>query len=259
VIKVCRTAVQLLVHIGSLVGESGGGSGADNAAFLRRVVGSEGLKIQTFHLSHLALSLWSAAEKAQPRCANTPVAAPQLTSEESAVYTELRSLMHEVLLLLGMFSLGAPRNAEALRWRWCGHPTMLHRLCDLPFAYFCEPRLRAVLFPTLLCACLHDSVNLRILTSRLSPEHLLCFLRNASLSEPAASTHMPPAVLIDDPSELPIVSIEYALAARLPPDTWAEATRFFSNRSESPLVDPGTNSGVDPPAAACDPETAVGA
>ena len=44
-----------------------------------------------------------------------------------------------------MFALGTPRNAEALRWRWNRHPTMLHRLCDLPFGYFCEPRLRAVL------------------------------------------------------------------------------------------------------------------
>ena len=146
--------------------------------------------------------------------------------------TELRALMHEVILLLGMFALCAPRNAEALRWRWQGHPTMLHRLCDLPFAYYCEPRLRSVLLPTLLCACLHDSVNLRILSSRLSPTHLLNFVRlnasgaypTAALSAGSSSTdgsstaspasppaYSPPAALIDDPSELPIVTMEYTL------------------------------------------------
>ena len=158
------------------------------------------------------------------------------------MYHELKSLMHEVLLLLGMFALGAPRNAEALRWRWAGHPTMLHRLCDLPFAYYAEPRFRSVLFPTLLCACYHDSVNLRILSSRLSPAHLLRYLRAAA--SPATSTapgepspspaYTPPAALIDDPSELPIVTMEYSLPARLPPALWIEALRCFSTRPVSP-------------------------
>ena len=120
VIRVCRTAVQLLVHVGSLGGESGGdkqlgGSekAKDNAAFLRRVLGGESLKIQTFHLSHLTLTLWSAAEKARPK--NSPAAsphhqqpsysqpmvssAPTLTSEEAAVCNDLRHLMHEVFKL----------------------------------------------------------------------------------------------------------------------------------------------------------------
>jgi len=167
-----------------------------------------------------------------------------------------------------MFTLAAPRNAEALRWRWSGHPTMLHRLCELPFAYYCEPRLRSVLLPTLLCACLHDTVNLRILSSRLAPVHLLTFLRISAAGGAASSTgenqpppsptsappsYTPPAVLIDDPSELPIVSMNYDLAARLPPEMWNEAIAFFSTRPESPAPD---FLGVEPPPlAANDSET----
>lgn len=149
------------------------------------------------------------------------------------MYTELRSLMHEVILLLGMFSLCAPRNAEMLRWRWSGHSSMLHRLCDLSFSYFCEPRMRVVLLPTLLCACLHDTVNLRILSSRFAPAHLLNFLRlnSAPASTPDAPgiggtslplAYTPAAALIDDPSELPVVCIEYGLASRLPPEARAQ-------------------------------------
>ena len=269
VIKVCRTAVQLLVHVGSLCApEPGTATSGPNSGpgLLRRLLGGESLKIQTFHLSHLALTLWQAAERARPRGgapASVPSTMPHspalpggavvtLTSEEAAVCTELKSLMHETLLLLGLFSLNTPRNAEALRWRWSGHPTMLHRLCELPFGYYCEPRLRSVLFPTLLCACINEPVNLRILTSRLAPEHLIHFVRNAQAAMPtrqpgeAAAPPVLPANLIDDPSELPIVSMEYALAARLPVEMWKEAIGFFSARPESPLPDLG----MEPPPAA---------
>ena len=57
----------------------------------------------------------------------------------------------------------------------------------LPFVYFVDPRLRAVLFPTLLCACLHDTVNLRILSSRLAPAHLLTPRAVTAPSSPASS------------------------------------------------------------------------
>jgi hypothetical protein len=155
-----------------------------------------------------------------------------------------------------------------LCWRWQGHPTMLHRMCDLPFGYYCEPRLRCALLPTLLCACLHDPFNLRILSSRLAPAHLLNFIRiNASpppppgapgapgapgngsgaLAEPYPTTYTPPAALVDDPSELPVVSMEYALAARLPPHLWPEALSFFATRPASPVSDGVGARGVEPP------------
>ena len=255
VIKVCRTAIQLLVHIGSLGAEGGGGgpSAASGAGFLRRILGSEELRINTFQLSHLTLSLFEAVERAHSLlgCASSGGScASETTSpqgrflvDEIAVSIELRSLLHEVLLLLGIFALRSPRNAEALRWRYKDHPTMLHRLVGLPFRYFCDPQCKLALFPTLLCAVLHESVNLRILTSRLSPEHLLTFLRTEMLAR-QSSVSLPgerfsdysaslssPAVLVEDPSELPMVSLEYALAARMPPSLWQEAVRYLAEEA----------------------------
>ena len=171
-----------------------------------------------------------------------------------------------MLLLLGVFTLDCARNSEALRWRWGTHPTMLHRLVDLPFAYFVDPRLRQVLLPTLLCACYREHVNFRILATRLAPEHLIVYLRreieardaDGALGSLSASgggggggggglgsaPSLAPAVLVDDPSELPIVSLEYGLHARLAPSRWAEAMRYLATRPESPLP---VVEGVEPP------------
>ena len=149
---------------------------------------------------------------------------------------------------------------------------MLHRLVELPFRYFCEPRCRQVLLPTLLCAVLHEPVNLRILSSSLSPEHLVTFLKTQSLAvgttnqagatqaagatqvagatQAAVGTPPPlaPAVLADDPSELPMVSLENGLAARVPPALWPACMRYLSERPESPM--PGPIDGVEPPPSA---------
>ena len=149
---------------------------------------------------------------------------------------------------------------------------MLHRLVELPFRYFCEPRCRQVLLPILLCAVLHEPANLRILSSCLSPEHLVTFLKTQSLAvgttnqagatqaagatqvagatQAAVGTPPPlaPAVLADDPSELPMVSLEYGLAARVPPALWPACMRYLSERPESPM--PGLIDGVEPPPSA---------
>ena len=105
--------------------------------------------MQTFHLAHLALHL---CEQLDPRglaavpavSAATPAApAPPYymhtmgappTDVPRDVRLELRRLTHEVVALLGLFSL-RPRagagadlcNSEILRWRWGEHPIMLYR------------------------------------------------------------------------------------------------------------------------------------
>jgi hypothetical protein len=55
-------------------------------------------------------------------------------------------------------------------------------------------------------------------------------------------------VLADDPSELPMVSLEYGLAARVPPALWPACMRYLSERPESPM--PGPIDGVEPPPSA---------
>jgi hypothetical protein len=185
------------------------------------VLGTGELKVQMLHLSHLTLQY----------CDNSLFRAPAGGGGAS----ELRGLLHDVLLLLGVFALGCRANSEVLRWRWRGHPTMLHRLCALPFQYFCEAKLRAVLMPALVCGCLRDTANLRILSSRLSSEHLLLFIREQVRAQPAEQQQHPPeelgppAVLVADPSELPVVSMDHSLGCRLAPAEWANALDFFEH------------------------------
>ncbi|KAL8603812.1 hypothetical protein ACOMHN_058547 [Nucella lapillus] len=49
-------------------------------------------------------------------------------------------LLHQVILCLGYFTLLHPDNQVVLQ----------QQLCSLPFQYFSDPRLTAVLFPALI-------------------------------------------------------------------------------------------------------------
>ena len=106
----CRSAVQLLVHLGSI-----------DAAFLRRVLGCNELRVQTFHLAHLVLQhhmecVNGAATASTHGSAGalSRSAAPPLPA---GVAAELTELLHEMLLLLGQYTLGSTANGEILRWR----------------------------------------------------------------------------------------------------------------------------------------------
>ena len=205
-----RASIQMLIHLGCL-----------EASFLRRALGGGVFRVELFQICHLVLHLNERLGTSPPGGRTPPATA------------ELRALLHDVLLLLGTFTLGSRGNAEILRWRWGEHPTMLHRLSALPFRYFCQPRLRLVLLPTLVCACLRDEHNIRILSERLSPAHLVRFLREEQAAN--APTEPPLAAsLIADPSELPIVSMDFRLAARLPPAEWRAALEFFESASVPP-------------------------
>ena len=60
----------------------------------------------------------------------------------------------------------------------------------------------------------------------------------------------PAAVLLPDPSELPIVNMDYALSARLPREEWAGAIAFFSRQPASP----SSTASSPPPARSVDGE-----
>jgi len=209
VLSVCRLAVQLLAHVGAI-----------DAPLLRRTLGATEPKAQLLHLVHLALDLCNDAGDATG-------------ADDRARAEEVRSLLHELLLLLGIFTHTSRANAELLRWRKGEHPTMLHRLVSLPFGYFCVPRLRAVLLPTLLCGCFRDAANTRILAAHLHPDHLVRFLKEELAAGPPAA-QPPAALLVADPSQLPAVTMDYALAARLPPAEWEAALEFFQRPPEPP-------------------------
>ncbi|KAL6855941.1 hypothetical protein ACP4OV_018743 [Aristida adscensionis] len=60
-------------------------------------------------------------------------------------------LLLESLLLLGYFSLFHAGNQTVLRWG--KSPTILHKVCDLPFVFFSDPELMPILAAALIAVC----------------------------------------------------------------------------------------------------------
>ena len=94
----------------------------------------------------------------------------------------LQSIINELLLFIGYFCLLRPRNQDVLHWG--SHPTILQKLCDLPFDYFCKPRLLEALMPTLLIACYKHEGNLVVVREQLNVKHIIAFM-DSSESEPS--------------------------------------------------------------------------
>ena len=91
-----------------------------------------------------------------------------------------------------------------------------------------------MLLPTLIAGCVHDVDNSRILARRLSAQHLLRFLREQMAAAPTATELTPATELSADPSELPMVAMDFALSSRVPSRLWPAALAFFSTRPETP-------------------------
>ena len=105
------------------------------------------------------------------------------------------------------------------------------------------------LLPTLLAGCLHDVPNFRILSQRLSAQHLVRFVREQQArarppQQQQGGDLTPAALLSADPSELPMVSMDFALSSRVPPAQWSAALAFLSApRPESPPSEGDTPGG----------------
>lgn len=62
------------------------------------------------------------------------------------------------------------------------HPTVLQKLCQLPFQYFSDPQLIKVLFPSLIAACFNSRQNKTILEHEMSCVLLATFIQVPSVS-----------------------------------------------------------------------------
>uniref|UniRef100_A0A1D1YPV0 S phase cyclin A-associated protein in the endoplasmic reticulum n=1 Tax=Anthurium amnicola TaxID=1678845 RepID=A0A1D1YPV0_9ARAE len=85
-------------------------------------------------------------------------------------------LLLESLLLLGYFALFHPGNQAVLCWG--KNPTILHKICDLPFVFFSDPELTPILAGTLVAACYGCEQNRGVVQQELSIEMLMSLLKS---------------------------------------------------------------------------------
>ena len=75
-------------------------------------------------------------------------------------------LLNLVIVLVGYFTANHPDNQSIVQSG--SQPSVLQQLANLPFPYFSQPSLKAVLFPSLLSCCYNNTVNLAILSQEMS-------------------------------------------------------------------------------------------
>ncbi len=75
--------------------------------------------------------------------------------------------------MIGYFCLTNEKN-QALLCK--GENTLLQKLCNLPFTYFCDKKLKEILFPTLITASYKNDRSLAIMDQEMSIEMLVDFI-----------------------------------------------------------------------------------
>uniref|UniRef100_A0A670JD17 S-phase cyclin A associated protein in the ER n=1 Tax=Podarcis muralis TaxID=64176 RepID=A0A670JD17_PODMU len=160
------------------------------------IVGAEGLSLAFRHI--ISSLLW--------HCSQHPCEA----------------LLHEVIVCIGYFTVKHPDNQVIVQSG--RHPTVLQKLCQLPFQYFSDPRLIKVLFPTLIAACYNNPQNKRILEQEMSCVLLATFIQDFTQSSTQTDNQS---------SQQRGNSQDYLeLSNRFPRQTWEEARQFFLKKDK---------------------------
>uniref|UniRef100_A0A4W6C925 S-phase cyclin A-associated protein in the ER n=1 Tax=Lates calcarifer TaxID=8187 RepID=A0A4W6C925_LATCA len=163
----------------------------DLSAF-QSVLGAEGLSLAFRHI--ISSLLWYCS---------------QHSSEE---------LLHEVIICVGYFTVNHPDNQVIVQSG--RQPSVLQKLCQLPFQYFSHPRLIRVLFPSLISACYNNSQNKVILQQEMSCVLLATFIQDCAANEKES----------ENKAKQPLDYCE--LSNRFPRDQWDSALQFFLKKQE---------------------------
>ncbi|KAM4733873.1 S phase cyclin A-associated protein in the endoplasmic reticulum isoform 2-T2 [Anableps anableps] len=168
----------------------------DLSAF-QSVLGAEGLSLAFRHI--VSSLLWYCT---------------QHSSEE---------LLHEVIICVGYFTVNHPDNQVIVQSG--RQPSVLQKLCQLPFQYFSHPHLIRVLFPTLISACYNNSHNKAILQQEMSCVLLATFIQDCVPDEKDSESKIyknATRCLMND----------CLLSYRFPRDQWDSALQFFLKKQE---------------------------
>ncbi|KAJ1460708.1 hypothetical protein M885DRAFT_508952 [Pelagophyceae sp. CCMP2097] len=179
----------------------------DHAALVGRVFSTSTLQPQLLSLcDHLFVAQ---ARLESPEAALDAAARAGRAVASRAVDDVAALAVDEVVELAGHVAL---RNQECVQWGSASRVTILHRLVTLPFRYFHKAAGRALLFPTLVAACLDNDRNASVVARDLALKDVADFCRQ----------HWPPR---DAPDALQ--RIPSPLEGRVPPDLCARAAAYF--------------------------------
>ncbi|XP_064013389.1 S phase cyclin A-associated protein in the endoplasmic reticulum isoform X2 [Pogoniulus pusillus] len=129
-------------------------------------------------------------------------------------------LLHEVIICVGYFTVNNPDNQIIVQSG--RHPTVLQKLCQLPFQYFSDPRLIKVLFPSLIAACYNNPQNKIILEQEMSSVLLATFIQDFAQSSGQMDNQF------SQQREKLFSSQDFLeLSNRFPRQSWEEARQFF--------------------------------
>ncbi|XP_040562914.2 S phase cyclin A-associated protein in the endoplasmic reticulum isoform X5 [Gallus gallus] len=132
-------------------------------------------------------------------------------------------LLHEVIICVGYFTVNNTDNQIIVQSG--RHPTVLQKLCQLPFQYFSDPRLIKVLFPSLIAACYNNPQNKLILEQEMS-----CVLLATFIQDFAQSSGQMDNLLSQQRERRPGAQDSLELSNRFPRHCWEEARQFFLRR-----------------------------
>ncbi|KAK6128151.1 hypothetical protein DH2020_038104 [Rehmannia glutinosa] len=135
--------------------------------FIQKMLARPDLKMEFFHLMGFILS--------------------HCTSNWGVATDKIGTLLLESLSLLGYFALFHRENQAVLRWG--KSPTILHKVCDLPFVFFSDPELMPVLAGTLVAASYGCEQNKAVIQQELSMDMLLPSLKSCKSSDYSAESN----------------------------------------------------------------------
>lgn len=120
-------------------------------------------------------------------------------------------LLHEVILSIGYFTLLNNENQMFIQFGRA--PSLIQQLCTLPFGYFSDPKLKCILFPTLISCCFNNNENKKIVALDVNPTLLALYIEEKMKEK-----------------SKPIESMDQhtSLDLRFPRSMWDEARNYFN-------------------------------
>ena len=94
---------------------------------------------------------------------------------------DVKELLHETILMMNYISLLNEKIQNVISK---GEITVIQRICNLPFSYFCDKKLKDILFPTLISISYKNDRNVEILNKEINLEMLVMFLKEKINLEP---------------------------------------------------------------------------